>query len=300
MTRRPSLGSLRAFDAVARLGSVKLAGNELSVTPGAVSRRIKELESDFGVSFLERDGRGVRLTCDGERLRRGLCPAFKIISKTISNMHVDQHRRKLVLETAPVFATRWLLPRIDRFKRQHPKLEVILSNRFVEANAVDADIVIDWGQPATTTGGERLTQEFIFPVCNPSICHNRTLAGAILLHRHQFPSRYDFPEWSNFLTSVGLKVADPRAGVHVDAALIMDAACSGTGVALANSTIAHDDLQLGRLVRPVDETLHSNVGYCMWIHRAASHRTEVQAFRTWLLDELASSVGHYRDQGGLQ
>ena len=78
MVRLPSLNALRAFEAVARLGSVSLAGVELSVTPGAVSRHIKELENDLGVTTLERDGRGVRLTVDGKRLRNNLKPAFEM------------------------------------------------------------------------------------------------------------------------------------------------------------------------------------------------------------------------------
>ena len=81
----PSLNALRAFEVVARTGSVSAAASELFVTPGAISRQIKNLEEDFGVMLLERNGRGVRLTAAGEYLRNGLETAFAQISRTVDS-----------------------------------------------------------------------------------------------------------------------------------------------------------------------------------------------------------------------
>ena len=110
MVREPSLKALRAFEAVARLGSVSRASDELSVTPGAISRRIRELELDLEVTVLERHGRGVRLTFAGEKLKSGLCPAFEIINRAVLDMNHNLRRNTLVVATIPVFAMSWLLP----------------------------------------------------------------------------------------------------------------------------------------------------------------------------------------------
>ena len=53
-TRLPALPALRAFDAVARLGSLTRAAEALHLTHGAISHQIKALESDLGASLLER------------------------------------------------------------------------------------------------------------------------------------------------------------------------------------------------------------------------------------------------------
>ena len=294
MTRLPSLNALRAFEAVARLGSISLAGGELSVTPGAISRHIKELESDLGVSVLERDGRGVRLTGDGSHLKNGLYPAFDMINRAVLRMRRDPRRKRLLVMAVPLFAESWLMPRLKRFNRLAPKIDVILADRFCDSVVADVDMVIEWGafESVADVEAERLTHERVFPVCSPEICPNRTLAGATLVHRHSFPNRYDFPDWPTFFEAVGLETAEglyPHAGISVSGGLVMGAARCGMGVALANSTIAHDDLAAGRLVRPVPHSMETEIGYWLLIPRAVKERSEVKAFRAWLLDELAGS-----------
>ena len=296
MPRLPSLNALRAFEAVARLGSISLAGGELSVTPGAISRHIKELESDLGVSILERDGRGVRLTANGSHLKNGLYPAFDLINRAVLRMRRDSRRKRLNIMVVPLFAESWLMPRLSRFNRLAPKIDVIVADRFCEATAADVDIVIEWGafESVADVEAERLTHERVFPVCSPKICPNRTLAGATLVHRHSFPNRYSFPDWPVFLDAVGLESVeglDPHAGISVSGSLVMGAARCGMGVALANTTIAHDDLAAGRLVRPVPLTMETETGYWLLIPNAVKERSEVKAFRAWLLDELAGSFG---------
>ena len=296
MARSPSLKALRALETVARLGTLGLAARELFVTPGAVSRQIKELERDLGVAMLERRGRHARLTADGDRLVRGLRPAFDQICGAVQRTRRNLHRRRLLITSAPLFATCWLLPRLELFKRQLPKAEIIVEDRLSQSAAAEADIAIEWGSfhDSDNVIAERMTHEAVFPVCSGSICSNRTLSEATLLHRHGFRDRYDFPDWQAFLCTVGLadRVGpDPYAGPSVGDALIMSAVRAGMGVALASTTITHDDLSSGNLIRPIDEAMAINAGYWLLIPEAVRRQTEVQAFRTWLLEELRSSVG---------
>ena len=289
MSREPSLKSLRAFEAVARLGSVTRAGNELSVTPGAISRRIKELEIDCGISVLERHGRGVRLTPEGSRLKNSLCPAFDMINKAISHMRCNSRRSRLVVSAEPIFAMSWLLPRLNLFRRENPKLEIIITNRFDERTIANPDIIIDWGILEDSASSEMLTQELIIPVCSPSVSPNRTLSGITLVHRHEMPKYYCFPDWATFLEAVGVRVIDPHEGIKVDEGLVLEAAREGIGVILASSTIAYDDLCSGRLVRPIEEAMEWSFGYTLSIDESIRDRTEVGSFRGWLLEEIARS-----------
>ena len=298
MTHLPSLNALRAFETVARLGSVSLAGAELSVSPGAVSRQLKELECCLGVTVLERDGRGVRLTSDGKCLQGGLHPAFNMISKSVLSTRRSVGRRRLPLAVVPLFAAFWMIPRLNRFVRAEPNVDVAISDRFEQADdgACGTDAVIEWGSFDSTEDviAERLTVETVIPVCSPTAQPKAGLAGATLLHRQDFPSRYDFPNWPTFLAAVGLDGLDglsPDFGPGISGGLVMDAAREGVGVALVTGTIAHDDLASGRLVRPVPQSMETGHGYWLLIRRAVSERGDIQAFRNWLREELASSVG---------
>ena len=95
----PPLSKLRAFEAAARLGSITGAGEELSVSAGAVSRHIKELEAELGVPVLEREGRGVRLTDDGRSLYSSLQPAFDMIAGAVRQARRDPRRMRLTVMT---------------------------------------------------------------------------------------------------------------------------------------------------------------------------------------------------------
>ena len=67
MARLPPLNPLRAFEAAGRLRSMRKAADELSVTPGAVSRQVQILETHLGVKLFRRTPRASALTALGEQ-----------------------------------------------------------------------------------------------------------------------------------------------------------------------------------------------------------------------------------------
>ena len=162
--RLPSLRALHAFEAVARLGSVQAAAEELSVTPGAVSRQIKVLEDEMGVRLLERDGRGVRPTAAGRRCQDGLQSAFGEIAKTVERTRRYSGRRSRVLTVAvsSLFSASWLMSRLERFHNMALGVDVELRENVGETNNIDAlgvDVVIGYGSLGPTAGvlADRLT-----------------------------------------------------------------------------------------------------------------------------------------------
>ncbi|MEH2529233.1 LysR family glycine cleavage system transcriptional activator [Bradyrhizobium sp. AZCC 1588] len=78
--RLPPLNGLRAFEAAGRHLSFKLAAQELSVTPGAVSQQIKHLEQILGVPLFQRMPRGLTLTGHGEAMLPAISDAFERMS----------------------------------------------------------------------------------------------------------------------------------------------------------------------------------------------------------------------------
>ena len=124
----PSLNALRAFEAVVRRGSVAAAANALHVTPGAVSKQIRSLEAQMGTILLVRDGRGVHPTRAGVRLQQGLASAFAEIAGCVDRVTNERSRDQIKIYTAPMFATTWLIPRIDRFSDFDPETDIAIKD----------------------------------------------------------------------------------------------------------------------------------------------------------------------------
>jgi len=293
----PSLNALRAFEAVARLGSVGAAARELFVTPGAVSRQIRALEDDLGTPLLERDGRGVRLTAAGKRCWIGLQPAFAQIAATIEGMRLKPRGGDLVIAVEPIFAMTWLVHRLDRFRAISPEIEITLDASAQRSDTLHptADVMIDYGRLGGLEGvaTHKLLDEEIFPVCSRGLAARLRRPGgfeaATLLHYDAAPRSWDWPDWQGFLAAVGRERAEPERGPRfVAGTLVMDAAREGQGLALATTSIAHDDLASGRLVRPMAESLATDCGYWLLTPATRRDRPDIAAFHTWILAEVAA------------
>ena len=292
----PSLNAMRAFEAVGRLGAVSAAASELNITPGAVSRQVKNLEAYLGAALLGRSGRGVRLTPIGERLWGELESAFAQIAETVKRAR--QLRSTLRLICSPIFGSAWLIPRLDNFSRLMPDVDIVIHENLMHSDIKtrDADMAIVWGQfsDSDTFIAEKLTEDEIFPVCSPQLRPSGdSLAGLTLIHREDVPRFWKWPDWATFLTTTGIDGIDAtKGGVRLTGSLALDAARQGKGLLLANTTFAHQDLIEGRLIRPVAEKMGTTCSYWLLTSRTKNDRPEVMAFRTWLLDELADCFGN--------
>ena len=131
----------------------------------------------------------------------------------------------------------------------------------------------------------------MFPVCRPQVSAEGGLEGTTLLHREAVRDAWDWPDWRTFMAATGLNGRDPDAGPRLSPSLLMQAAYGGGGVMLANTTMAHDGLCAGLLVRPVAESMAVDSSYWLLTARAAHGRPEVLAFRSWITEEFASCFG---------
>ena len=292
----PSLNALRAFEAVGRLGAVSAAANELNITPGAVSRQVKNLEAYLGATLLGRSGRGVRLTAIGEQLWGELESAFVQIAETVKRARQRQIRNTLRIICPPFFASTWLIPRLDTFNRRMPEVDVVIHENLThtDVKARDADVAISWGQfgNSATFIAERLTVDELFPVCSPRLRPSGGgIAGCTLIHREDVPRFWKWPDWATFLAVAGIDGVDATGGIRLTGSLALDAARQGKGVLIANTTFAHQDLIEGYLVRPVAESMATTCCYNLLTPRTKSDRPEIVAFRAWLLEELADCFG---------
>ncbi|WFR74659.1 LysR family transcriptional regulator [Prescottella defluvii] len=163
-----------AFEAAARHGSFSLAAQELVVTDGAISRQVARLEAFLGVSLFLRGGNRVELTAHGERYAEELGRLLVSLEQsTFQVMTTPPQQRVLELASIGTFATRWLIPRLPLFLREHPDVVVNLSTRndpFVLNGSV-FDAAITFAHPAWAGAESRhLFRSSLIPVCDPLCC----------------------------------------------------------------------------------------------------------------------------------
>src|SRR3990170_3079127 len=140
----PSLTALRAFEAAARNKSIKLAAQELHVTPAAVSQQVKALEEELGGALFERHVRSIELTHPGMALSMQLTDSFQRWANTIAGLFPHDLSGVLTVSVLPSFAAKWLVPRLGRFRQRHPEIDVRVTaaNRLVDFALEDVDFAV--------------------------------------------------------------------------------------------------------------------------------------------------------------
>lgn len=285
-----NLSGLRAFEAAGRNGSLSAAGAELHLSVSAVSHAVRKLEASLGVSLFERDGRGVRLTVEGEALLRYASRAFEELRRGVEAV-AAQGPMLLRLHSAPSFAAQWLAPRLAGFLKRHPNAEVRLSAgtdyaRF-PSDEFDADIV--YGLPRQT-GVEivPMGEEAVTPLCAPALAR-RLRRPADLAHHVLIDSYNKRLRWSDWFQLNGLG-APPSQAMRFDRSfLAIAAAADGLGIALESTRLAERELAAGRLVRPLRKAARdlTYVGHYLVYPSPGRQRAALRAFVEWLGEELA-------------
>lgn len=125
--RIPSLSSLRAFEATARLGSFTAAGVALNVTHAAITQQVRALEKDLGLTLLQREGRGMGLTEAGRQLADALSEGFTSIADGIENLRNGPQSRGLRVTCTPALSHAFIIPRLGQFWDAHPEIPVSLT-----------------------------------------------------------------------------------------------------------------------------------------------------------------------------
>ncbi|USG62388.1 transcriptional regulator GcvA [Sneathiella marina] len=298
--RLPPLNALRSFEAAARQLSFSKAAEELYVTPAAVSHQVKALEDWLGVDLFKRLNRAVMLTDEGQSYVLGVREGLQLLSSATEKLMKQDAAGALHVDTMPSFAARWLLPRLSRFRDEHPDIDVRLSasDLLTDFDRNDVDIVVRYGNgnyPGLRVE-KLLTEDVLFPVCSPSL-----LTGE---HPLRTPEDLQFHtllhddmriDWDTWLTVAGVENVDPKKGPSFnDSSMVLTAAMAGQGVALGRSTLAADDLIAGRLVRPFNQQpLKAGHAYYIVCPEEKADRPRIAAFRTWLMKEAAMDPGRF-------
>ncbi|QND49631.1 LysR family transcriptional regulator [Rhizobium lusitanum] len=289
LQRLPPLNALRAFDAVARRGSILRAADELGVVRGAVRQQLTVLESHFGVALFRRDGRRLVLTEKGRAFADAVGVAFGILTRASSTLTADD-RRTIRLGVPSAFAVWWLMPRVADLQVALPDIDIdIIPMTTVEplARHPDLDAVIMGGEyrPAPDITAIRFMEDEFGPVATPDLAIRlglvtgvEALAGAVALTSRSAPGLWD--DW--FAESGRAPIRFARNREFEDLLLAIGAARSGVGVAIAPRTAVGEDIDRGTLTAPYG-FIRRPAGYSLSVRSGDVQDVALIGLADWLV-----------------
>ncbi|MFA6117324.1 MAG: LysR substrate-binding domain-containing protein [Sphingomonas sp.] len=291
--RFPSLSSIRAFEAAARLGSFARAGQELGTSAASVSYHVRQLEAQIGVALFRRHPHRVELTEPGAVVAREAIDAFAGLRASFARA-ADMDEARLSLTALPTFGTSWLTPRLGRFRTRHPEISLDLDLSAVAedlgAGRFDAAIRNGHGR-WTGLRATRLMPSLFMPLCVPAL--KDAAAGLGDPRRSIEVPLLGRPDWwTLWYRALGFAEGPPPtsfgtslATEHMDVA----AALAGHGIAIASPILFRGEIDAGRLV-PAHDLVASD-GRAFWLaYPVARQRSrKIASFRDWLSDEAAEA-----------
>ncbi|MER9578510.1 transcriptional regulator GcvA [Mesorhizobium sp. M0189] len=299
----PGTRALRTLEAAARHLNFTRAADELGLTPAAVSHQIKEIEDQLGIMLFTRTSRTIRLTEAGAVLFEASTDALDLLGRAVSRAQKTARGSALLKVTLDAqFATKWLMRRVDDFRKQHPTIELRfdISYEVRDFDRDDVDVGIRFGAgkyPGLRS--HRLFENVIIPVCSPALLRSgpplkepRDLFHHTLAHIEWSRQGVTWPNWSMWMAAAGVDdFDDSRTIVFGNSTDAVQAALDGNAVALADFAMVANDLSEGRLIRPFELGIKvaPEFAYFLVYPESAANDPRIVAFRDWLLEEVAKT-----------
>ncbi len=289
MRRLPSLSGLEAFVQVARLGSMKAAAAELSLSNPALSRRIQTLEHAIGTSLFARHHQALKLTIAGQKLLDSAGPLLDDLAEAVASVGDPNDVLRLKLNVLPLFASQRLFPRLPELRSRHPNLHIDIETlRHGDTRLADgADAAIALAREIDPQlYSVQLGQDYVYPIAAKRyvdgadrITSPEQLAQMTVLIHAEMPDT--FVEWCR---AINLPSLEPKAIDRFDSGqLMLEAAAQGVGVAFM---LGHhlEDAHDPRLARLFEYEVTSPYNYYFACRPRALRQPAVRQFHDWLID----------------
>ena len=281
----PSIPSLLALEAVDRLGSATAAGQELALTHSAVSRQLKVLEGQLGVTLLVREGKGLTLTAAGASYARSVRDCLQDLAQASLRLRASGPRDSLSLALPPSFGLYWMGPRLHAFLRAHPEILVNQSTRSARFDFAREkfDAAVHYG-PEDWPGVHYLplTRDRVIPMAAPGLLAGGPLTaeairGRPLLHLDSRPGA-----WEEWFTQHGVEAGQLRGMLFDQFIPMAEAAAAGFGLALLPDFLAEAERARGRLVPAFPDYLEMDRSYALVWPRNAEPKPALDLLIAWL------------------
>jgi LysR family glycine cleavage system transcriptional activator len=283
---------LTAFEAAARLGSFRMAANELGITRSAVSHQVKSLEQHLGLQLFRRDARRAELTQSGQTYFPAVREAFDQIEAQTRALRPPASDNELTVQVYVTVALKWLIPRLHDFERRYPDMKVRLSTSYFDwdfdEKNVDTGLILARNrQPQHHY--RMLFRSLLTPVCAPSLLKGpNALTSPEDLRKHKllyvYTAEEDWHIWLEAAGITGIKLSDRLA--FDSYILAQEAAIEGRGVAMTIGPFATEELKTGRLVQPFSLRVPHRHNWLFACSAENRMKPKIRRFEDWLVKQV--------------
>jgi len=288
----PPLRAVRAFEAIARLGSVTAAAKELAISPSAVSHQLKVLESFLQMPLTERQGRNLILREAGREYYRSIRSAFSVLRQATEHVREQSATRQVTISLIPLFGMGWFIPRLRGFLRQNPDIDINVlyaNHRNYPSDAADISIRFGMGQWAGYHS-EKLMSGKMIPVCSRDFIRlhgvidlPEQLALLPLLHDEERST------WMQWFQQAGVKRPVRSTGpLFEDGLLTLAAVQAGLGCALMREPLIASYLHSGELIKLFDQPIDDGRDYHLCVRQDSELSLEGVNLKNWLKNEAGA------------
>ena len=295
-SRIPRTSTLLAFEAVARLGSMREAAAERRTSLSAISRHVRNLQQSLGVKLFERSGKGIVPTEEGREY-------FRAVQTSIYGLHAAASGLETDTVTVTVGCTQeisqhLLLPVFPSLKRSlgsNVRLRILSCDYDMHDLLLPTgiDIYFDYSVSRVDKGSARLLDEKVVPVASPALAQRfeRILAehprhwGAI--PRLELAPRIQlWATWTTWFRAYGCDPPEAPVERFENYEYLLDAAANGDGMAIGWDGFVNRHLCSNRLRVIGDDWKSTNVGlYAVTTPAGSRNRCARE-----LLGELANAI----------
>jgi LysR family glycine cleavage system transcriptional activator len=279
------------------------AAAELFLTQSAVSRQIQALEAFVGVDLFERRHKALALTDAGQAYYRTVAQALDVLRDATRKLKESRKGHVLTVTTTVSFAALWLVPRLARFRKAHPHVDVRITatHEVVDLEREGIDVAIrDCPLNNVPPGAVFLVGEHLAPMASPAYLKEAKRAKLpldrpedlryhVLLNLHEAPRRWPWLSWAAWFEAMGVEDLTPAGTLTFDQYdQVIHAALHGQGIALGRMTLAGQHIRAHQLVPLFGKRQRLARGFHAVFARDAAERPEVRQFVDWLGAEIQS------------
>lgn len=297
----PPLDLLRGFEAAARHLSFTKAAAELFLTQSAISRQIQSLESFVGLPLFVRRHKVLALTEAGQAYYRAIAASLEELREATRKLRETRTGHVLTVTTTVSFASIWLVPRLARFRKENPRVDVRITatHEVVDIDREGIDVAIrDCPLNNVPPGAVHLVGEHLAAVCAAGyakearalkrpLAKPEDLSHHVLLNLHDPKGRWPWLSWAAWFESRGVEDLVPQGTLTFDQYdQVVQAALHGQGVALGRLTLTEQYIRDQRLVALFGKKRVGRAFHAVFARNSHS-RPEARLFVDWLKREVA-------------
>ncbi|MDC9714351.1 MAG: LysR substrate-binding domain-containing protein [Gammaproteobacteria bacterium] len=290
------LNNLNTFSIAAKHLSFSKAAKELSITQAAVSQQIRLLERRLGFDLFDRLHRQLKLTEQGVALQNPVNSALDKINSALEKLSKNSKKSVLTISILPSLATKWLIPRLTDFNKEYPDIDIHINAHLGLSDFKNNDLSISFGhQYNPDLEAKFLMDEDMFLVASPKLLTGKYNFDKLsdLQHHTLIHDSIDCifeaygifiePNWDDFSKLLDVDIRNNKALTLSQSHLVLQAAITAQGVAIARSILVADDLASGQLVKIYQNKVIKSPGYHLVYPKSHSNNKNIQKFEQWVL-----------------